>query len=260
MNTNEILEDEIIFLIHGFAGSSLNMKLIEDYLKLNKIQSYSFDLPGHGKDIANFNKKGKKDYLLKTLEEFNKFKNYKKITVVGFSMGACLAILLLNKIDEEIKKKVKLILISPAISVNTKIFPSFYKLFLASIYKKKLNFNNKNPGCNNPEYIKYYSPINTNISTKRFLDLYSLIRLSKKAILKINIPLMIIHSKKDRISFYEKTFKIFKKIKNKDKVFITLKKSNHFIQLDYEHHMVEKLILLFHLDKFDQIERLVFTK
>ncbi len=260
MNTNGISTDEIIFLIHGFAGSSLNMKIIEDYLKLNKIQSYSFDLPGHGKDILNFNKKGKKNYLIKTFEEFDKFKNYKKITIVGFSMGACLAILLLNKIDEEIKKKVKLILLSPAFSVNTKIFPPFYKLFLNLIFKTKLNFSNKNPGCNNPEYIKYYSPINIDISIERFFDLYSLIRLSKKGILKIRIPLMIVHSKKDRISFYEKTFKIFKKIKNKNKFFITLKKSNHFIQLDYEHHMVEKLILLFHLDKFNQIEKPVFTK
>lgn len=111
----------------------------------------------------------------------------------------------------------------------------------AFLFHKEFKFKSSNPGCNNPEYINFYKNYSDSISAKRFFDLYILIKMGKKYVRYIDIPILIIHSKKDLISPFNKSLKIFKKINNKLKIFITLSKSNHFIQLDYEKNKVYEL-------------------
>lgn len=94
-------EDYIIFFIHGFCGSSLNNKVLENNFIKDGYKTISFDFPGHGSDYKNFNKKSRKDWNKKVEEEFEKIKNYKNIIIIGFSMGASLAILLYKKYIEK---------------------------------------------------------------------------------------------------------------------------------------------------------------
>lgn len=244
-------KDYVIFFIHGFCGSSLNNKILENNFIKDGYKTISFDLPGHGNDYKNFIKKGRKDWIKKVEEEFEKIKNYKNIVIIGFSMGANLAILLyknhrkiekkLNEKNKNIKINIKIILLSPAFSVNNKFFPSFFHIFKAFLAHKEFKFKSTNPGCNNPEYINFYKNYHNNIPAKRFFDLYILIIMAKKNIKYIDVPILIIHSKHDLISPYAESLKTFKKIPNESKVFITLSKSNHFIQLDYEKSKVYEL-------------------
>ncbi|MEJ5273561.1 MAG: hypothetical protein WH035_05480, partial [Spirochaetota bacterium] len=67
----------------------------------------------------------------------------------------------------------------------------------------------------------------------------------KKLVKKVNTPILIFHSRKDVLSLYSKSKKIFIKVKSKQKAFITLKKSNHFIQLDYENEIVYSIMKKF---------------
>ncbi|MFN3412062.1 MAG: alpha/beta hydrolase, partial [Exilispira sp.] len=160
---------------------------------------------------------------------------------------ANLAVLLYKKytkIEKKLIKKeknIKIILLAPAFSVNNKVFPSFFEILKGFLLRKEFKFKSKNPGCNNPEYINFYKNYHNSIPAKRFFDLYILIKMGKKYVKYIDIPILIIHSKKDLISPFNESLKIFKKIDSKLKIFITLSKSNHFIQLDYERTEVYEL-------------------
>lgn len=243
----------LIFLIHGFLGSSLNFKPLCDYFDKFGIDTYSFDLAGHGSDSNNFDVKTKKDWINKVKEEFYKiYKDYENITIVGFSMGAILALILYKDILIEIKDKIKICLLSPAFSINQKFFPSKFLLYSYFILNKKIKLKSENPGCNSFDYKLYYKKPGDNISAKRLLDLYHLINIGKKEIQKIESPILIIQSKKDALTNYQNTIKIYEKIKNEKKLFISLEKSNHFIQLDFERQKVFEIIKIYHLNCFEK--------
>ena len=97
----------IIFFIHGFCGSKLNNKILEDNFIKDGYVTVSFDLPGHGDDYENFINKGKKDWIKKVEDEFEKIKDFNNIVIIGFSMGADLALMLYDKIENKIKEKIK---------------------------------------------------------------------------------------------------------------------------------------------------------
>jgi len=119
------------------------------------------------------------------------------------------------------------------------------------LFNKSYKLKSANPGCNSPTYKNYYKNNISNISAKRFFDIHLLIRKGRKFIIKVDSPILIFHSKKDVISFYNESLKIFKRIKSNFKVFITLKKSNHFIQLDYEKEIVYTLSKIFIENDFE---------
>lgn len=240
-----------IFLIHGFCGSSLNMKLMEEYFKNKGYYSYSFDLPGHGDDYMNFEKNGKKDWILKVKEEFNKFKNFNQIVIAGFSMGSCLALILFESLEPEYKEKVKLILLSPALSINKNIFPSFLLTILGSSLNQRFKIKSQNPGCNHPRYKSYYKNHFNYISYRKVFELYLLIIKSRKILKKINQPILLIQSIKDKICGFDNILKFLNNLKkskknsNYNKILTGLNKSNHFIIFDYEFDLVCELIILY---------------
>ncbi len=235
----------IIFFIHGFCGSKLNNKILEDNFIKDGYVTVSFDLPGHGDDYENFINKGKKDWIKKVEDEFEKIKDFNNIVIIGFSMGADLALMLYDKIENKIKEKIKLILLSPAFSANKKFFPGLFNVLIGLINNKSFKIKSSNPGCNNPSYKNYYVNKINFIPSKRLLDLYLLIEKGKRLVKKVNTPILIFHSRKDVLSLYSKSKKIFIKVKSKQKAFITLKKSNHFIQLDYENEIVYSMMKKF---------------
>ena len=246
--------DFIILLIHGFCGSSLNNKILEDNFIKDGFDVLSFDLPGHGEDYENFNKADWKDWLKEVEDQFDKIKSYKYIILIGFSMGANLALILYSKLDLFYQKKIKIILLSPAFSANKKFFPNLLNVIIGYLFNRSYKIKSTNPGCNSTKYKKYYKNYISFISAKRFLDLYILINKAKKLIGKVDSPILIFHSKKDILSSYSESLKIFKKLRSTFKVFISLKKSNHFIQLDFERNIVYELSKLFIENDFDQFK------
>ena len=64
---------------------------------------------------------------------------------------------------------------------------------------------------------------------------------------KINVPTLVIHSKRDKATKYKITREISTSLKaaGKDIRLVTLRKSNHLILWDYESEQVENLILNF---------------
>lgn len=99
-----------VLIIHGFAGSTCDEEEFANYLRLEtKYDVYQFTLPGHERKIKNVKYeewiKASEDMLNKLINN-----NYKKIYLIGHSMGGVIATYLAGKY-EEVKK---LILAAPA--------------------------------------------------------------------------------------------------------------------------------------------------
>jgi len=238
-----------IILIHGFLGSSLNMKPLENFLINLGYSTILFDLPGHGIDFKNFTKAGRNSWINKIKEEFYNISDDSNVVIIGFSMGASLSIVLLNDIlkskIKDIKNITKLVLLSTPFSINKKFFPSFFQVLLGFIIKKKYKLKYENPGCNYLFYTKYYEQKIEYIPSIRFLDLYFLIYKSKKGLKNLFIPTLMVHSKKDKLAPYKANVKIYNRLKNKNISLVTFSRSNHFLQLDFERENLFELIKIF---------------
>ncbi len=107
-----------IVIIHGFTGNLYDNEYLANYLELNpRYDVYAKTLPGHNKD--RFSNATKEDFIKSVDEEIQILikAGYKKIYVVGHSMGGILTTYLAGKY-KEIKK---IVLINAAfLYANTK--------------------------------------------------------------------------------------------------------------------------------------------
>lgn len=106
-----ILFKKAILLIHGFAGGNYDYNSLNNDLELyNSFDVYTFTLPGHDKTIIN--KVTKDDWIREAEYQIEKLIKwgYKKIYVIGHSMGGVIAVHIAKKYPQ-VKK---LVLASPA--------------------------------------------------------------------------------------------------------------------------------------------------
>lgn len=185
-----------ILIIHGLAGGTYDEENLARHLQLNrKFDVFSFTLPGH--DV--------KDRRLATCNEWikeseNQLKylikhGYKKIYLVGHSMGGVIA----THLAKKYKQVKKLVLVAPAFtSIASKeeggVFKALFKM---------------------PELIKAYG-INELVTRLNKLpitaekEFFTLIDTYKDDIKSIEIPTMFVHGTEDQmvpikssISLYE---------------------------------------------------------
>lgn len=99
-----------ILIIHGFAGGTYDEENLANYLELNRqYDVFQFTLPGHDKNLS----KVKYDEWIKSSEEKIEWlisNGYKKIYLIGHSMGGVIA----TYISTKYKEVKKLVLAAPA--------------------------------------------------------------------------------------------------------------------------------------------------
>jgi carboxylesterase len=239
-----------VILIHGFLGSPQNMQLLGDKLHDYGLDIYYVKIPGQDPELESellFTYtykdwlKSIKDQIEKILydvEAKNSSATTSYLTIIGFSMGALLSIILYKQINFKSNIKANLILLSPAFYINTNFFPSPFRSFFGAVLKQKYKMKYTNPGCNHPRWKNYYKPVTKDIPYRAFFELYKLSKISKHDLKKLSCRMLILHSKKDVLVPYEKIVKITNNIKQNNYTLVLLEKSNHFIQLDFEYDKV----------------------
>lgn len=135
-----ILFRKAILLIHGFAGGNYDYNSLNNDLELYRdFDVYTFTLPGHDKTIINH--VTKEDWI-KSCEEHVEMlikRGYKKIYVIGHSMGGVLA----SHVASKYPQVKKLVLASPAFRYFT--FKNDKLDILASLKQTPELFKDYNP-------------------------------------------------------------------------------------------------------------------
>lgn len=242
--------EKAALLIHGFIGSP------SDFGRLPKLihqAGYTVVvplLPGHGTDPRHFSKTTPTELEDFVLNEYRKLKKqYKEVTLVGFSMGGALSVL--TALNEKVDR---LVLLAPYL----RIAHQWYYVLPAEWYNAM--FVNVIPYTYRPVAFKQINKKEAipNIVDYDYVSLRgadTAIKLGNKALkvaANLKQPTLIIHGLKDRATDYKFSEKLAKNlVKKTNCLFISLPNTNHMIMWDHDAEFAEKEIITFLANEID---------
>lgn len=202
-----------VLIIHGFAGGTYDEEDLANYLELNReFDVYQFTLPGHNRNLSKSNYKQWIDSSEKQIEWLIK-NGYKRIYLVGHSMGGVIATYIASKY-KEVKK---LILAAPAFQY-------------LSVVKENLNI--KKSLQLTPKVVKTYGG---NEIIARFLKLnpsairqfMNLVKYYYDYPQKVNCPVLIIQGKNDDLVPLSSSKYVYDSVKSKTKKLVLVDGLTH---------------------------------
>lgn len=224
-------------IIHGFAG---NPREIEPLAHALKKLGYTIRiplLPGHRMNDVRMKKATALEWIQK-IEKIvlHSLTLYKKIHVIGFSMGAMIASIMASRYSIT-----SLVLLSPAVIVLSSFLlkKKLKKMFHQSRGERS---SNSNRTVNLPPFIQ----------TARFSNMVQfqkVVSQAKEIFQHISIPVCIIHGAKDETADPKSSDLIFRLASSKEKELHFLPQSGHHICLDCEADHVNQLVTDF-LNKY----------
>lgn len=224
--------DTVVLFIHGFLGSTEHFERFIARVP-EDISVYNILLKGHGGSVLDFGRASMSEWRKQVDDIVNELhKRYKKIYIVGHSMGTFFAMEAAIKYDTVkgiflLQSPLK-IGVKPYAAINT--FKSFFNIFgddeISRAYKNshsvKLNFRIW-------EYIGWIP---------RYLELFKESKAARSTILKLKTPCMIFQSAKDELV----SVKSAKYVPDKENIRLyELKKSAHFIYDENEFIYLEEM-------------------
>ena len=203
-----------VLVIHGIAGGTYDEERFAfDCELVRKYDVFQFTLPGH--NVKSIRHSTCDEWINASEEKLLYLINhgYHKIYLVGHSMGGVIATYLASKY-KEVKK---LVLVAPSFSHIEKEEGSIIGAILKS-----------------PKLLKAYSldEIETRITklpVRAINEFLKLVDTYQNAYNEVDIPVMILHGSKDQLVPIKSTREIFKKLKNKHKVYVTVRNYYHDI-------------------------------
>lgn len=204
-----------ILLIHGFVGGTYDYGELPNELELVKIfDVYCFTLKGHEKVIVNNVKYSDWIHDCERMIEMLISHGYKKIYVVGHSMGGVLATYIACKYPKYVKK---LVLVAPA-----------FKFFCFNEDKLDIMKSIKK----SPEILRSLPQdevlsrlVKTPIPT--IIEFTTLVRKYSKCVKEITCPILVIHGLKDLLVPSDSTDFVFNNAKSKSLTYLNIPLVNH---------------------------------
>lgn len=221
-----------ILLIHGFAGGSYDYGDLGNDLQIYRnFDVFTFTLPGHEK--RKINNVTKEDWIKAAETQIEKIiKNgYKKIYVIGHSMGGIIASHLASKYPE-IKK---LVLAAPAFKYFT--FKDDKLDVIDSLKQIPKLFIDYDPETIISRALKL--PI---LTVKEFVNLAET---HINDVKNIKAPTLILHGIKDEIVPTDSVDYVYENISSKSVTLIELENLTHDLFINERYEEVKKLILDF---------------
>jgi len=204
-----------VLIVHCFAGGTYDEEKLTFYLELNrKLDVYSFTLPGHD---VKARERATCEAWIKASEEILEHlirSGYKKVYVIGHSMGGVIACHLATKY-KEVKR---LVLAAPAFS------------HLAS----KEEGGILNAIEKSPDLIRTYSTNEFFTRVKKLpitavREFFKLVKTYQNTPSEIKIPVLVLQGKKDQMVPPDSSVSVFNKINTNKKRLVMIKDYYHDI-------------------------------
>ena len=225
-----------VLLLHGFTSSLKAVDGLVPFLKKYKIPYKIPILRGHSSSPQSLAKTRFEDWYQDAQASFEALsKEVDQIIVVGLSMGGLLT---LKRSMEYPNKIVGIVTVAAALKFSDPL--AGLSSFLSKIipyWPSPQTFNDKNLAKHNTNY-KWFS-------TKAFASLYKASCAIEKELGRVKVPLLIIHSKKDRTIPPRAAEIIFAKVGSKQKEIVWFENSGHEMMQDLEAKAVFEKIMQF---------------
>ncbi|MHA1685938.1 MAG: alpha/beta hydrolase [Candidatus Heimdallarchaeaceae archaeon] len=219
-------EKKVFLLIHGFSGTHYEMKPLEDFLKSKGYVTKNITLPGHEtnpKDMAKRSWIEWVDFAQNALDELKR--EYEKVYVAGLSMGGSITLYLAAK-NPDIAG---IIPMAAAIEIPDKkakileLLP-FLRYIIPWLPNIECGWEDEEAKEKHRCYKKFHA--------KSVYQLIMLLNDLQRIISLVNVPTLILHSKKDPAVPTKHAEKIFNAIQSKDKKIVWIEKGGHVIPED----------------------------
>lgn len=217
----QLLSNKCLITCHGFSEFSSEMSPIGEYFEKKGYRIHNLKLPGHDttpEDLKNTKWKEWTSYANNEIDYC--LESYQNTFFCGFSLGG---VMTLFALQNHHKLKGGATLAAPTRLLN------FYQSILIKVpyigfWIKQKEMDLTNEKNKNIDY-QVYNRFHTN-SVKQ-LNLF--ITYTRKNLKKIVAPLIIIHSKKDKIIDPKCADEIYKNISSSNKKKVILDDSNHLL-------------------------------
>lgn len=220
-----------VLLLHGFTGSSSDVRILGRFLEKQGYTSYAPHYRGHGVPPEQLIETSPKDWWQDVQEayEFLKEKGYEEIAVCGLSLGGVLAL----KLSMNYPLKGVITMCSPMTMKTTdKMFAGVLKY--AKDYKK---FEGKSE-----EQIQIELENIKQKGMPSLVDLQQFVKSVRDELDLIYTPILIVQSRNDEIINPQSAHIIYKNVESIQKQLIWFEHSSHVITLDKERDQLHKVI------------------
>jgi carboxylesterase len=224
-----------VLLVHGFTGSPASMRPWGEFLHSNGYTVRVPLLPGHGTHPENLNKVKWQEWPAKVEFELSELrKSCDVIFLVGLSMGGGTVLNVAASHNEALKG---LILVNPMIHV--KGVPVELAFFLSRLQKMRTSVGDdiKRPGVTEWGYDA--------LPTRGVYQLLKMLRITRRNLPKITIPVQLFHSVEDHTLPVTNTEIILSEIGSINKSRIELVNSYHVATMDYDQELIFQNSLTF---------------
>jgi carboxylesterase len=233
-------------LVHGFGDTADLMRPMAAYLKSEEISVRGTTLPGHGTSIDDLSRTTNYRLLASVEAEYVEFKKIcESVVVVGFSMGALLALQLatLREVDGIVaicapmfprggpagEKTIKL-----TSKMGGALGLSFPKMGVTSLADKTLS------GCLTG-YEKY--------PMRSMARLMELMASTRPTLRRVTAPMLILQSRKDDIIWKKSGEYLLHSVASKTKELAYLEHSRHKAPIDADRHALFEQVRRFSMDR-----------
>jgi len=224
-----------VLLVHGFTGSPASMRPWGEFLHSKGYSVRVPLLPGHGTHPEHLNKVKWQEWPAKVEFELSELrKSCDVIFLVGLSMGGGTVLNVAASHNEALKG---LILVNPMIHV--KGVPVELAFFLSRLQKMRTSVGDdiKRPGVTEWGYDA--------LPTRGVYQLLKMLRITRRNLPKITIPVQLFHSVEDHTLPVTNTEIILSEIGSTNKSRIELVNSYHVATMDYDQELIFQNSLTF---------------
>ncbi len=230
-----------ILLIHGFCSTPAEMRELGDFLKDKGYTVKAILLKGHGSTIADMKKTNYRDWIKSAVEGYKTLKyECDQVFAVGLSMGGLLSLYLARNFDV----KGVISLSTPIKVLNRRNYIDFTKSYFSKRKNRIKELKDMMYKCNSNTIIGYDKAPLISI-----YNLFRLIRYIKNNLTRINKPILIMQSYRDRIVNPISANIIYKRIASTDKSIVYLHRSGHIVTSDCDKERVFSEVDKFIIEK-----------
>lgn len=243
-----IKSTKAVLLFHGLTGSPFEMRKYAKHLHNDGFDIYCFCLAGHGDD-ADMSNMTSENWVNDSMAHYELLRpKYEHFFLAGLCLGSVVAL----RLAQEYNNATGIMCLSTTLFLDGWRFPWYAFLMpvaLFSILRFYYVFAESDPyGIKNENTREKIKKI---ISKSResgfamdnypFVCVYELVLLSRKVrkeINKVNIPLLLVHSKEDDLASIKSANFVCDNVASAKKEFVVLNDSYHMILYDNEKDLV----------------------
>lgn len=216
-------------LVHGITGSPKEMRWMGEYLANEGYSILGIRLAGHATQPEDMMRMHWQDWLASVEDGYYLLKNLvDHIFIIGLSMGGILSLLFSSRFS-----------VTGVVTMSTPyVLPPNPMLPYVKIISLVLPKMKKGPSDRHDKEAEKSHVEYPYIPTKSIIQLQDLLFEMRTSLPKVNVPVLLIHSKQDRSVAPQNAEKIFSAVNSQDKQILYVENSGHDIPREPDRDLV----------------------